>query len=197
MINHHQTFSSYSDEQLLEVFQEQRSDGAMTELFRRYAHLVYYAGLKILKNEEDSKDLVSNVFLIFLKKRDFSTIKNFKSYLLICSRNEAILQIKKQKRRRDGYSEVLELENKLEVFMENEDFTNLIDKEASEEDLLLLSIEELAEKQKKCIKLFYLEEKTYKEIVQLTEFSLKEVKSYLQNGKRNLKNILSKKTRHT
>ena len=47
--------------------------------------------------------------------------------------------------------------------------------------------------QKKCVELFYLKEKSYIEIAELTGFNLKQVKSYIQNGKRNLKNYLTKK----
>jgi len=38
-----------------------------------------------------------------------------------------------------------------------------------------------------CVTLFYLEEKSYKEVVEITGFSSNQVKSYIQNGKRNLK----------
>ena len=48
----------------------------------------------------------------------------------------------------------------------------------------------LSEEQKKCIELFYFKEKSYKEVSDLTGFSINEVKSYLQNGKRNLKGYL-------
>jgi len=52
---------------------------------------------------------------------------------------------------------------------------------------------QLKEEQRKCVELFFLEEKCYKEISRATSFDIKKVKSYIQNGKRNLKNCLEKK----
>ncbi|MFN8166552.1 MAG: sigma factor-like helix-turn-helix DNA-binding protein [Bacteroidia bacterium] len=54
-------------------------------------------------------------------------------------------------------------------------------------------IDRLNEDQKKCIELFYLREMSYKDISELTGFSLNQVKSFIQNGKRNLKLILTNK----
>ncbi len=84
-------------------------------------------------------------------------------------------------------------------FMESDEDMHLISENGeaiSEKELLLQLMEsgldELEEKQKQCLKLFYLEEKCYKEIVEITEFDLKKVKSYIQNGKRNLKIYMEK-----
>ena len=55
------------------------------------------------------------------------------------------------------------------------------------------SLEELNPEQKQCLILFYLEKKSYQEISENTGFSLMQVKSYIQNGKRNLKILLDKK----
>ena len=54
------------------------------------------------------------------------------------------------------------------------------------------AIEELNEDQRKCIELFYLKEKSYNDIVDLTGYTMNEVKSFIQNGKRNLKIKLDK-----
>jgi RNA polymerase sigma-70 factor (ECF subfamily) len=53
-------------------------------------------------------------------------------------------------------------------------------------------IETLGDEQKQCVKLFYLQEKCYKEITESTGFDMNKVKSYIQNGKRNLKICMEK-----
>jgi len=53
------------------------------------------------------------------------------------------------------------------------------------------AISNLNTEQRLCINLFYLKEKCYEEISMQTGYSLKQVKSYIQNGKRNLKIYLS------
>jgi RNA polymerase sigma-70 factor (ECF subfamily) len=60
-------------------------------------------------------------------------------------------------------------------------------------DLLEEAIQELSEEQKLCVNLFYLQKKSYQQITDRTGFTLMQVKSYIQNGKRNLKIILEKK----
>lgn len=60
-------------------------------------------------------------------------------------------------------------------------------------DILNEALEELNEDQKKCVELFYLQKKSYNDIVSITTYSLLQVKSYIQNGKRNLKNLIEKK----
>ena len=64
----------------------------------------------------------------------------------------------------------------------------------NEEKLLKLetAIEELKDEHKKCLTHFYLEKKSYEEVALMTGFDLNQVKSFIQNGKRNLKLILEK-----
>lgn len=73
--------------------------------------------------------------------------------------------------------------------------TNKQDLLQNEETFTLLeaAIEELNEAQKTCVTLFYLEKQSYQQIATQTGFSLLQVKSYIQNGKRNLKILLEKK----
>jgi RNA polymerase sigma-70 factor (ECF subfamily) len=73
--------------------------------------------------------------------------------------------------------------------METESGLHLNKAEEKEKQFVALenAIEELSAEQKKCVDLFYLKEKSYVEIAEITGFTLNEVKSYIQNGKRNLK----------
>ena len=64
-------------------------------------------------------------------------------------------------------------------------------------DLLEEAIEELNEEQKQCVILFYLKKNSYQQIAEKTGYSLLQVKSYIQNGKRNLKIVLEKKLKQS
>ena len=64
-------------------------------------------------------------------------------------------------------------------------------------NLLEEAIEELSEEQKLCVNLFYLQKKSYQQITERTGFTPMQVKSYIQNGKRNLKLILEKKLKQS
>jgi RNA polymerase sigma-70 factor (ECF subfamily) len=62
-----------------------------------------------------------------------------------------------------------------------------------EQQLLLLeeALKQLGAEQRHCIELFYLGQKSYQQIMTETGLSFKQVKSFIQNGKRNLKIALA------
>ena len=62
-------------------------------------------------------------------------------------------------------------------------------------DFMTQALEELGKEQKLCVTLFYLEKRSYQEIVDKTGFTLMQVKSHIQNGKRNLKLLMEKKAK--
>lgn len=55
------------------------------------------------------------------------------------------------------------------------------------------AMQHLKKEQKTCIRMFYLQRKSYQSIAEETGFNLLQVKSYIQNGKRNLRLLLEKK----
>ena len=66
-----------------------------------------------------------------------------------------------------------------------------------EKDLKLEVMEEalndLNEAQRRCVVLFYLDKKSYQAISDITGYSILNIKSHIQNGKRNLKLAIEKK----
>jgi RNA polymerase sigma-70 factor (ECF subfamily) len=95
------------------------------------------------------------------------------------------------KLRKSDYT--LSIENISEGVMENDEGMHLNQEDEKERMLKALEngVQLLNDHQRKCIELFYLKEKSYQEVAEQTGFSLNEVKSHIQNGKRNLKNYLS------
>jgi RNA polymerase sigma factor (sigma-70 family) len=146
--------------------------------------LVYGVCLKYLKDEEQAKDAVMGIFEELINKTKKHDIKQFRSWLYVLSRNYCLIQLRSGKK--------IELVN-LDDFME---FSPVLHPDDNDREAAMMALERCMDKlnqaQKQSIILFYLNEKCYKEIVDLTGFSLNEVKSYIQNGKRNLKICLEK-----
>ena len=167
-----------------ELIQRYKGSGELTiigELYNRYMTLVYGVCLKYLKDREESKDAVMQIFEKLLSSLREHDIANFKGWLYMTSRNHCLMQLRAQKGK--NFQEIRE------VFMETGAGLHLEDDTEMESNLSKLEncIEQLVAEQKSCIRLFYIQQKCYKEIVALTGFDDKKVKSYIQNGKRNLK----------
>mgnify|MGYP001795283852 CR=1 FL=1 len=162
---------------------------ALGRLYKKYMHLVYGVCLKYFKNKEDSQDAVMQIFEKIVVNLPKSDVKNFKSWLFVVTKNHCLMQLRssghKLKRNQQDITEP-SVENGLILHHSNEE-DNL------ETDLSKLErcIEKLNTEQKKCVQLFYLEKRTYIEIKEITNYELKKVNSYIQNGKRNLKLCMS------
>ncbi len=175
------------DKELLDKFYSDGNNRWLGILLQRYTMLLLGVCLKYLKDEEEAKDAVQQIFLKAITELPKYKVDYFKSWLYMIAKNLCLMKI----RERQGRTPV-ELTDKLGTDIEASDKSELIEK-----DKTLLSIEEglleLNEEQKLCVTLFYLQRKSYQEITDLTGFNLSQVKSYIQNGKRNLKLIVEKK----
>ncbi len=175
--------SKLSDIELIKAYQKENAQKFTAELFSRYAHLVFGVSLKYLKSEPEAKDLTQNVYTVIQKKLKTHEVTNFSSWLHQLTKNECLTELRRNKR--------IELVPLTENNLEEED--SHIDEKILLEtkiETLLKELENLKPAQKECMKLFYLKKMSYREITSSTPYSEKEVKSYIQNGKRNLKNQL-------
>jgi len=174
-----------TDEDLLNAFGKNENLDDLAELYNRYIHLVYGVCLKYLKNKDDAQDAVMQIFEKLIGDVNRFEIKSFKSWLYVFSKNFCLMKIRSAKA---GLS--IKQIGELQESMENELSVHPTDDENNLEDNLQVlekCIETLIAEQKQCVSLFFLKELSYKQIVENTGFELKKVKSYLQNGKRNLK----------
>lgn len=159
------------------------------KLYKPYMHLVYGVALKYLKDREVSKDVVMQIFEKLISALQSHQVDNFKSWLYVMTKNHCLMQLRskthKIKQQQEDISKV-DMENSFVMHHEDGGF--------DEENITVMEkcIEELQNEQKACILLFYYEKKSYREIEQLTKHDLKKVKSYIQNGKRNLKICMEK-----
>lgn len=183
---------SYSDEDLIVKMHSDADNRYAGELFKRYTHLVFGVCMKYLRNKTTSKDVLMDVFEIFLKKPPAEDILSFKKWLLTITKNECLTYLRNNKRSAGYYNEWKDFEKKSEIFMENEDVWSL-NSRTHDETRLLDALKKLKDPQIQCIRLFYVEGKSYKEIEEQTDFNLNQIKSFLQNGKRKLKLLLEKR----
>jgi len=137
--------------------------------------------LKYLKDRDESKDAVMQLFEKLIQTLRNHEVDNFKSWLYVTTRNYCLMQIRARKGK---FTQEFSAE-----FMENQVLLHPEDEPELEGNLTRLEkcIETLINEQKQCIQLFFLQEKCYKDIAQFTGFDLNQVKSFIQNGKRNLK----------
>lgn len=155
------------------------------ELYEPHMEWVFAVCVKYLKNEMAAEDAVMQIFEKLVEALKKHEIENFESWLHSLARNHCLMQLRKQ-----PTGQKVELTDHIpDHFMEFENLEHLIEKEATLQRLEAC-IEQLNAEQKQTIQLFYQKEKCYQEISELTGFPLKKVKSYLQNGRRNLKNCV-------
>jgi RNA polymerase sigma-70 factor (ECF subfamily) len=179
-------YAHITDAELLEKFNADGNNQWLGILLQRYTLLLLGVCMKYLKNEEDAKDSVQQIFLKCIAELQKYKVDYFKSWLYMVAKNHCLMKL------RDKHGKVpVELKDQLPA-EESVDLEELRMKDKTL-DLLVLSIPELNKEQQQCVTLFYLEKKSYQQIAALTGFSLLQVKSYIQNGKRNLKIIIEKK----
>jgi RNA polymerase sigma factor (sigma-70 family) len=175
-----------SDLELLQLYKLNGDAVIFGLLYKRHATMALGVANKYLQPEDDAKDAVMQVFEQLLQNINYHKIDNFKSWLYSVVKNFCLMKLRKEKnltivREEEGKNifSVVEKEQLLhqdEVKLKESNLTNLE-----------MAIETLNEEQKKCIELFYLQQKSYAEVVEITGYTLNNVKSFIQNGKRNLK----------
>ncbi|MFN3298955.1 MAG: RNA polymerase sigma factor [Sediminibacterium sp.] len=181
-----QAFKHITDLELLKKYQTDLNKEWLGILLQRYTMLLLGVCMKYLKNEEEAKDAVQQIFLKALNEFDKYQVEYPKSWLYKIACNYCLMKLRDQKAyiSIDHAPAIAEIE-------ETEKNSN-IEKEINL-NLLEAAIEELNLEQKTCITLFYLQKKSYQQISAITGFSLLQVKSNIQNGKRNLKILMEKK----
>jgi len=177
-----------TDHELITLYRETGRHEAVGELFRRYARFVFLVCMKYLRDEEEAKDASMQVFENLFSDLKRHEINNFKPWLHAVARNHCLLQLREEKR-----DQRLTESFRQEVQNDMESGVVLHHQEDPEQRLKNLegAILMLSKEQRVCIELFYLKKRSYHEIVELTGNTFQQVKSHIQNGKRNLKILMN------
>lgn len=180
-------FNHMTDSELLDQYYHTKDQHWIGVLLQRYTLLLLGVCMKYLKNEEEAKDCVQLIFLKVLLELPKYRVTYFKSWLYMIAKNHCLMHLRNKQNRTTG-----ELKPEFNLETKDTDLQTLRDNEHTYA-LLEQSINELNEEQKQCVTLFYLKKYSYQQIAEKTGFNLMQVKSHIQNGKRNLKLLLEKK----
>ena len=180
-----------TDEALLGEFRDTGNLDILGTLYSRYMYLVYGVCLKYLRDRDTAKDEVINIFEKLTSGVGDREIVNFKTWLYVVTKNHCLMLLRSRKSEAERSTIMI---NDPLYFMENNEELHPIDKEDGVDEARLNDcVKRLKEEQRLCITMFYYEDKCYKEISDYLKIDEKKVKSYLQNGKRNLKICLEGK----
>ena len=174
-----------TDKELLAAFKVTGNITHLSNLYQRYMDLVFGVCLKYFKDTERCKDAVMDIFDELNSKLKVHEVDNFKGWLHVVTRNYCLMQLRSPRN--------IKTTEFNPVFMYSEENTHL-NGEAFEKEENFKKLEKCMEtlpfEQQQTVKLFYLESKCYNEIAAITGFEWNKVRSYIQNGKRNLKNCM-------
>jgi RNA polymerase sigma-70 factor (ECF subfamily) len=182
--------SHISDQQLLENFYRDKDNQWLGTLFQRYTLLLYGVCMKYLRNEEEAKDAVQQVFLKAITELQKYEVQYLKSWLYMIAKNYCLMKLRERGKPPSNIDD--------QQIADETDVSSLHHQIEKNDRLELMQtcLLELSVEQKQCVTLFYLEKKSYQDISTITGYSVMQVKSYIQNGKRNLKLLMDKKIRH-
>ena len=181
-------YHDITDQELLEKFYRDHNNEWLGILLQRYTLLLLGVSMKYLKNEEEAKDSVQQIFLKVIQELHKYKVEYFKSWLYMVAKNHCLMKL------RDRHGKMTaEISDHLAAKPEEQsDLQKLVQNDHTL-DLMESALKDLNPEQHQCVTLFYLEKKSYQEISERTGFSLLQVKSYIQNGKRNLKILIEQK----
>jgi RNA polymerase sigma factor (sigma-70 family) len=186
-VNAHQ-YQHITDAELLDNFNSDRDNEWLGILLQRYTLLLFGVCMKYLKNEEEAKDGVQQVFLKAIAELHKYKVDYFKSWIYMVAKNHCLMKL----RDKQGRINTILTEQTL---VAQEEFTH--HQQHIEKDQMLdtmtAALAELNGEQKQCVTLFYLDKQSYQEIAETTGFSMMQVKSHIQNGKRNLRLLMERR----
>ncbi len=173
------------DEVLVAQFLETGNKELIAILFERYTHLVYGICLGYLQDKEQGKDAVMEIFESLFEKLSIHQVTVFKNWLYSVSRNHCLMILRKAATQNRSYEKSIVGSSAL---VESDEATPELNE--IKDGMVGTAVESLNPDQRLCVSMMYLEDKSYKDIADQTGYTLNEVKSHIQNGKRNLKNYL-------
>ena len=174
-----------TDQELLDRFAADRDNAWLGILLERYTLLLFGVCMKYMKQEEEAKDCVQQVFVKVITELPKYKVEYFKSWIYTIARNYCLMRL------RDRHVPAPITDNMVFSWDEDHGKNKHYEKE-HRLDLMNQAVEELGKEQKVCVISFYLEKRSYQEISAATGFTLMQVKSHIQNGKRNLKLLMEK-----
>lgn len=183
-------YHQLSDEDLILHYKSTLDNQYVGLLFKRYSHVVYGISLKYLKHRQDAEDMMVTVFEKLLDVLVEKKVDTFRTWLFVLVRNQCISRLRSMKtemQRKERYTEYLaQLKTPEHIF--GDDYVRMRDEE---EAVLMMIMKDLPAKQRICIQYFYFENKSYLQIAEILGEKVGKVRSYIQNGRRNLGKMMN------
>ncbi len=180
-------YNTISDAELLSRFYADGNNEWLGILLQRYTMLLLGVSMKYLKNEEEARDAVQQVFLKVIHELHKYKVEYFKSWIYMIAKNHCLMQLRDKGRFNGEINERI-----MAVADTPEEKNRHLEKDRTLTHMASALLE-LNPEQQLCVTLFYLEKKSYQEIADSSGFTMMQVKSHIQNGKRNLKIIMERK----
>lgn len=178
----------FSDEALWQGFVTERDKKVLAVLYNRYLALVYGVCLKYLGDRDEAKDAAMEVFEKLYETPASQKVEKFRSWLFVITKNHCLMQLRSKK---------VADEKNMQLFMETGVSVHPMDEESADlTPQLQECLEALKVEQKNCVEMFYFKKNTYEEIALKKSIDVKQVKSHIQNGKRNLKICIESKNEY-
>ena len=176
-----------TDQELLDRWYSDRNNEWLGILLQRYTLLLFGVCMKYIKQEDEARDCVQQIFVKVITELAKYRVEYFKSWIYTIARNHCLMKL------RDQHGRAAELSESMLAAWDDEPGNNSHQQKEQLLEWMGDSLEELGKEQKLCVTLFYLDKRSYQEIASSTGFTLMQVKSHIQNGKRNLKLLMEKK----
>lgn len=174
------------DEDLVAAYKADGDQKVLSDLYQRYMELVYGVCLKYFKDDENARDAVLSIYEELISKVKRYEIQHFKSWLYQLAKNYCLMKLRSDKRFTKSNTDVTLMQNEEEVHL-----NGVLEKEEHFKHMYFC-LQQLVPEQKQVVELFYLNGKCYNEIAETTGIEWNKVRSFIQNGRRNLKNCMDK-----
>lgn len=174
------------DKELVNQFKASGDLNTLAMLYQRYMELLYGVCLKYLKHPEASRDAVMQIFEELVDKLRKHEVDNFKSWVYTLAKNHCLMQLRTPKNLKTTEFKIDSMQSEEDVHL-----NGALHREENL-DKLERCLQTLSAEQKITVELFYLQNKCYKEIAEITGLEWNKVRSYIQNGRRNLKICMEK-----
>ena len=176
-------YSHIGDKELLDRFYVDHDNKWLGILLPRYTLLLFGVCMKYLKNETDAEDALQQVFLKVISELPKYKVDYFKSWVYMIAKNHCLMKL-----RNNGKN--IEINERVMATPDDSLDKEIVLEKDRDLDAMQRALQQLNEEQRKCVVLFYLEKKSYAEVAEQTDFTMLQIKSHIQNGRRNLKRIM-------
>ncbi len=177
------------DQELLARFYSDHNNEWLGILLQRYTLLLLGVCMKYLKNEEEAKDSVQQIFLKVIQELHKYKVEYFKSWLYMVAKNHCLMRLRDQ----HGKTTTPISDRMIDTNQQEEADKSALLQNDKAYELMNESLKELNAEQQQCVTLFYLQKMSYQQVSEATGYSMLQVKSHIQNGKRNLKILIERK----